>query len=248
MKKQITIEKKYLLSTLLFFLTFSLFAQTINFDEPYFTESWDEDGYSWSWDGTGWDNIRDYSPHTGSGHATSAPGYHSKLSTSTNINIHGVWLMVDFANDFSHLNLKGFDNAGNLKYYQALNPSDYNFTYTYVTLNWDNVKSFAVDYDAIDPDTPIGLFYDDLDYSISTLSLDDLNLKNSIKIFPNPALNFVQISGLTKSEKYKVFNVLGKEVLNGLISNNEKIEIQVLKSGIYFIKFDNGYTLKLIKK
>ena len=230
----------------------------------------------------------------------SAQGYHSKLSTSSEINIDGVWIKTDFASNFSHLNLKGFDNAGNLIYTQALNPMDYQ-QYAYATLNWDNVKSFAVDYDGIDPNIPVELYYDDLvysssqdleivelyyddlvysssqdieivelyyddlvysssqdleivelyyddlDYSISTLSLNDINTKTKIIIFPNPSKDFIQITGLNKIENYRIYNTIGAEMKNGIISDNKKIEIKNFSNGLYFMKFDNGYTLKFMK-
>ena len=159
--------RMYLLSLLLLIFSFNFsFGQTLNFDEPFATQSWTEDGHPWSWDNTGWDNIRSYQPHTGTGHGMSAPGYHSKLSTDANINIQGIWLLTSFASDFTHLNLKGYNECGTLIYDVSLNPMDYEFGYAYVTLNWVNVKSFMVDYNSIDPlMSPVDLFYDDMDYS-----------------------------------------------------------------------------------
>ena len=157
----------YILSLLSLILSFNYsFGQTLNFDEPFATQSWTEDGHPWSWDNTGWDNIRTYQPHTGTGHGMSAPGYHSKLSTDANINIQGIWLLTSFASDFTHLNLKGYNECGTLIYDVSLNPMDYEFGYAYVTLNWVGVKSFMVDYNSVDPlNNPVDLYYDDMDYS-----------------------------------------------------------------------------------
>jgi len=169
----------YLLCLLLLVLTFNYsLGQTLNFDEPFGTQSWTEDGHPWSWDNTGWDNIRTYQPHTGTGHGMSAPGYHSKLSTDANINIQGIWLLTSSASDFTHLNLKGYNECGTLIYDVSLNPIDYEFGYGYVTLNWVGVKSFMVDYNSIDPlNFPVDLFYDDMDYSyvpvINVLNFDE---------------------------------------------------------------------------
>ena len=169
----------YLLCLLLLVLTFNYsLGQTLNFDEPFGTQSWTEDGHPWSWDNTGWDNIRTYQPHTGTGHGMSAPGYHSKLSTDANINIQGIWLLTSSASDFTHLNLKGYNECGTLIYDVSLNPMDYQFVYGYVTLNWVGVKSFMVDYNSIDPlNFPVDLFYDDMDYSyvpvINVLNFDE---------------------------------------------------------------------------
>ncbi|OFY05020.1 MAG: hypothetical protein A2W93_11870 [Bacteroidetes bacterium GWF2_43_63] len=144
-------------------------TNVLNFDQAFGTRSWTEDGHPWSWDNSGWDNIRDYLPHSGTGHAMSAPGYHAKLSTDVNIDIHGLWLQTQMASDFTHLNLKGFDNNGALIYNVSLNPTDYQFSYVYVSLNWIGVKSFMVDYNSVDPMySPVDLFYDDMDYSYSS--------------------------------------------------------------------------------
>lgn len=83
----------------------------------------------------------------------------------------------------------------------------------------------------------------------SALSIDDLDNKtNNIKVFPNPSTEFIQISGLSKEESYKIYNVLGVETNKGSISNNDKINIQNLTNGIYFLKFDSGNTIKFIKE
>lgn len=240
--------KKQLFFLLLSVIFIKVNSQTVNFDQPFGTQSWSEDGYAWSWDNTGWDNIRTYVPHTGSGHAMTAPGYYSKLSTTTNINIQGVWLMTDTPSDFSYLRLKGFDSSGNVLYTKNLNPADYNMQYAYVTLNWTNVKSFAVDFQNTDPLMGMGsVFYDDLDYSISSLVTNNPQNKSTLKFWPNPAQNFIQISGLTNVQEFKIHNISGNIVSSGIVHNNEKIDIQKLTSGIYFIKFNNKNTIKFIK-
>lgn len=240
--------KKHLLSLILFAASLPLSSQTLNFDQPFGTQSWSEDGYNWSWDNTGWDNIRTYVPHTGSGHAMTAPGYYSKLSTSTNINIQGVWLMTDRPSDFSYLRLKGFDSSGNVLYTQNLNPNDYNMQYAYVTLNWSNVRSFAVDFQNTDTLMGMGeVFYDDLDYTISSLGLNDNKSQSAIHLYPNPAQNFLQITGVASAQEYNIYSISGEVVANGTIHNNDKIDIQKLKSGVYFIKMKNENSIKFIK-
>jgi hypothetical protein len=83
----------------------------------------------------------------------------------------------------------------------------------------------------------------------STLSTEDLTLNSKdITIFPNPSSDFLQISGLMKAEKYILYNTLGVKISNGIISDNEKMNIQNLTNGIYFLKFENGNTLKFLKK
>ncbi len=84
-------------------------------------------------------------------------------------------------------------------------------------------------------------------YSSSTLSLNQVSLNKTIEIYPNPSHNFINIVGLNKGENYKIFNTLGKELVNGKISNQEKINIQNLANGVYCLKFENGNNFKFIK-
>jgi hypothetical protein len=82
----------------------------------------------------------------------------------------------------------------------------------------------------------------------STLTTLDFEQENLIKFYPNPSSDFVQISGLTEKMKYSLYNILGSKITEGTISNNEKIGIQNLMNGLYFLTFDNGNTIKFIKK
>jgi len=82
----------------------------------------------------------------------------------------------------------------------------------------------------------------------SSLSMEDLTLNSkNITIFPNPSSNFIQISGLTKTEKYILYNTIGTTINSGSISKNEKIDIKNLTNGLYFLKFENRNTLKFLK-
>jgi hypothetical protein len=83
----------------------------------------------------------------------------------------------------------------------------------------------------------------------NTLGIFDFNPSSSkIAIYPNPSSHYIQISGLTKSEKYSISSILGSEIKRGAISNNEKLNIQNLDGGLYFMKFDNGKIIKFLKE
>jgi hypothetical protein len=83
----------------------------------------------------------------------------------------------------------------------------------------------------------------------STLGFDDfLETTTSLKLFPNPAIEYIQISGLFKEVNYTIYNILGKKVLTGNVVNDEGIYIQNLANGLYLLKFNNGNTIKFIKK
>lgn len=80
------------------------------------------------------------------------------------------------------------------------------------------------------------------------LSTTGFELSKEIKLFPNPSTNYIQIQGLTKIENYKIYDVLGTKIREGVVSSNDRIDIKNLTNGIYFLKFDNGNTLKLLKE
>ena len=81
-----------------------------------------------------------------------------------------------------------------------------------------------------------------------TLGTDNFELKNMIKLFPNPSSEFIQLSGLISKERYKIYNILGAEVKKGSISNQEKIDIRNFTNGLYLLKLENGNTSKFVKE
>ena len=83
----------------------------------------------------------------------------------------------------------------------------------------------------------------------STLGVDDfIKTGATIKLFPNPSIDYIQISGLTKTEVYTIYNIIGAEVDNGNVINNEQINIEKLTNGVYFLKLKNSSSIKFIKK
>lgn len=112
------------------------------------------------------------------------------------------------------------DNSSN-----NINGTLNNFTLNSTTSNWIGGVEFS---------------------SLSVNSISDNN--KTIFPFPNPATNFIQVAGMEAKESYKVYNILGSVLINGNISNQEKIDIRNLTNGLYFLKFENGNTIKFIKE
>ena len=81
--------------------------------------------------------------------------------------------------------------------------------------------------------------------NIQTLGI--LKIKN-IKLYPNPANTTFELSGLTQAEKVSIYNVLGTKVFEGTIDTNQKVDVQNLTNGLYFLNFENGSSLKFIKE
>ena len=83
------------------------------------------------------------------------------------------------------------------------------------------------------------------DWQVSVIEtsagIDD-SKKNNIKIFPNPAKDYIQISGLGIT-KIEILDFSGRKILT---SQEKKINISLFKSGIYLIRiYDNN---KIINK
>ncbi len=81
-----------------------------------------------------------------------------------------------------------------------------------------------------------------------TLSALDFTVKNTIKLYPNPAKDTFKLSGLFKIENYSIYNTLGSLVKKGNITTNDEINIQNLTKGMYFLKLEDGNTYKFIKE
>jgi hypothetical protein len=81
------------------------------------------------------------------------------------------------------------------------------------------------------------------------LSVEDLNLLDNIKIYPNPAQDYLFIDNANIDDNVNVFNVVGKRVMSFKIeTENQAVDITDLKSGIYFLRLNNGQATKLLKK
>ena len=95
-------------------------------------------------------------------------------------------------------------------------------------------------------------FLDDFDTSIEDAEIlsnyEEIIVKNKKTIYPNPSSGSIRILGIYEEKSYKIYNLIGAEVIKGSINSNEKIEIQHLKKGLYFLKLENENPIKFIKK
>ncbi|MDN3492948.1 T9SS-dependent choice-of-anchor J family protein [Winogradskyella bathintestinalis] len=90
------------------------------------------------------------------------------------------------------------------------------------------------------------LWLDDINLN-STLSVEDYSPLMAVKLYPNPTSDFIQISGLTSSENYSLYNMLGAKLSQGTVSNDDMINVRHLTNGMYFLTFNNGQTIKFTK-
>jgi hypothetical protein len=100
------------------------------------------------------------------------------------------------------------------------------------TLTSSDVGSYGMN-------TPAYFCIDDMS-SIYDVSIAKIEKINTLKIYPNPANNFININGITESTaQISIFNMQGVLVSNINVekgSINERIDIQNLSSGVYLIQ------------
>ncbi|WP_456438342.1 T9SS type A sorting domain-containing protein [Psychroserpens sp.] len=83
------------------------------------------------------------------------------------------------------------------------------------------------------------------------LGIDDEKLANSVRLFPNPAGNFISVqSELMAMDKIEIYSVFGKRV-KSVDHNFDYISITDLSKGVYFIKImskNRTVSIKLLKR
>jgi hypothetical protein len=93
------------------------------------------------------------------------------------------------------------------------------------------------------------------DYSVNivaSLGTNNIELSKNFNVYPNPSNGIFNIKSEFNNTNYKIYDILGKEVANGILSiGNNSINISRYNDGIYILNIDlnNGTktNLKLIK-
>lgn len=82
------------------------------------------------------------------------------------------------------------------------------------------------------------------------LGITESELGEKIMIYPNPAVNYVQISAKENfaDKSFQIYDITGKKVLIGKIDQNQKIALDNLTKGIYVLKIEGANAFKIIKK
>lgn len=82
------------------------------------------------------------------------------------------------------------------------------------------------------------------------LSVNNNSKANNIAVYPNPAFNEITIKGKwDANENISIYNMLGQKMLDKAIDSNEqKVDVSKLQSGVYTIYFNNGkFSYKFVK-
>lgn len=89
---------------------------------------------------------------------------------------------------------------------------------------------------------------DNINWTLSPLSSEDFVSSNTFNIIPNPSSDYIEVLGLKETSNYIIYDLIGKEIKKGTISDRGKIFIQDLKSGVYVLKIGEGGYSKFIKE
>ncbi len=84
-------------------------------------------------------------------------------------------------------------------------------------------------------------------FSMTTLSVSDNHSVVKTELYPNPAKEAIRISGI-EDENYIIYNLMGAQVARGSVSDHQEINVRDLVQGVYFLKLENGNTIKFVKE
>lgn len=93
-----------------------------------------------------------------------------------------------------------------------------------------------------------------LSYKACLSGITEENLANSISVFPNPAVDnlIIETSNQEKVTAVKVYDVLGKMLINNTVNDTERLELNVseLEKGIYYMEITtaSGVAVKKFNK
>ena len=74
--------------------------------------------------------------------------------------------------------------------------------------------------------------------------VDELWSNGQLKVFPNPTMGFIQIADqLERHLPYTLTDIYGQQVLTGMQTNGQKIDLSVFPSGVYFLQLGNSASL-----
>jgi PKD repeat protein len=80
-----------------------------------------------------------------------------------------------------------------------------------------------------------------------SVGLDKINKKSDIKVYPNPAKDFLSIDNVKEKVNLQIFNTIGQLVKEETLTANTKLNIKELQTGIYFVSLKSNTTAKTIR-
>ena len=82
-----------------------------------------------------------------------------------------------------------------------------------------------------------------------TLLINETELNNKIKVYPNPVMENLSIETTEKDLTFQLLNINGQVLKSGKCENQtQQIDFTALPQGTYILKLDNKKTHKIIKQ
>ncbi len=120
------------------------------------------------------------------------------------------------------------------------NETENNFTTT--TFNFTASTSKVVIYvrAPLAVDSANEVFYDNIELRAVTAASVENVFASKLRVYPNPANQFVNISSEREINKVNVYSLTGKRVITTSTLNNNRLDVSNLSSGIYMMKLTSG--------
>ncbi|MGZ5273781.1 MAG: T9SS type A sorting domain-containing protein, partial [Kaistella sp.] len=108
----------------------------------------------------------------------------------------------------------------------------------------------ALKYDSTQIDPCGSYLYGEVeDYAVkiaARLSVNDNGKDNAVQVYPNPAIDVLNITKVSARATYTIYNMAGQAVSKGKVSDN-KVQVSQLVKGVYIIMIDNVGEVSKVK-
>jgi hypothetical protein len=85
-------------------------------------------------------------------------------------------------------------------------------------------------------------------FTPTALSLGSTTNKSFV-VYPNPSSDVFFVNGLTDNQAYTISDSFGKLIQKGtILLEDASINLSTYETGLYFLNFDSGNTIKILKK
>lgn len=118
--------------------------------------------------------------------------------------------------------------------------------WTYVDLSGLTGTDFTISYESSDNSTPAYFCIDNI--AAENTASAKISEETSIQLYPNPADNFLHLTGIKQECDLVITDISGRTVKLLKNTNSETIDISDLTTGLYFLRIENQGLVKKFMK